>query len=403
MLPYTLMICMVAILGGILNVHRHFAAPAAAPILLNIFIIAAVLATGWAFNAPAKSQVFYVASAVLLAGISQIALQFVPLRLLKVTLKAHWDVHSDAFKKIIILMAPMILGLTVTQINTLFDDLIAWWFSGSEEKGQFLYLFSSKISFPLWRGSVSHLYYSQRLYQFPLGVFGISLATAIFPLMSSFAAKKDFASLAKTVAQGLRSVIFIALPATVGLIMIARPLVSVIFEHGDKFSPLDTGKTAYTLSFYALGLCGFFAQQILTRAFFSMQNSKVPAKTACIAVAVNIILNLTLIWFLQTAGLALSTAICSYIQVVILAIVIRKILGDGITKGLSSAILKTIIATVIMAAVLLGVLLITRYSSDFVTLLAVVPAGAISYFIAAKLLKIEMLGLLTGKKSINSH
>ncbi|NIP33053.1 MAG: hypothetical protein GWN67_25475, partial [Phycisphaerae bacterium] len=205
MLPYMLFVCMVAILAGILHVHRHFATPAAAPIVLNICIISSILITGWVFRIKAEQQVFYVALAVLVAGILQIAIQVPPLRSAGVSIRFGWHIQSDAFKKIIIMMGPMILGLTVTQINTLADDLIAWWFSSSVEKGTSFILIGRAIEYPLQRGSVSHLYYAQRLYQLPLGVFGISLATALFPVMSSYAARKDFTGLGRTVSQGLRS------------------------------------------------------------------------------------------------------------------------------------------------------------------------------------------------------
>jgi putative peptidoglycan lipid II flippase len=251
MLPYMLLVCMVAILAGTLNVHRHFAAPAAAPIVLNIFIIGSILLTGWVFKLQVREQLFHVAVAVIIAGGVQIAIQIPPLRASGVSIKPAWAIHAEAFKKIIILMGPMILGLTVTQINTLADDLIAWWFSASAEKGTSFVLFGSKVIYPLQRGSVSHLYYAQRLYQLPLGVFGISLATATFPVMSSYAAKKDFAGLGRIVSQGLCSAVFIAIPATIGLVAIAEPLISLAFQHG-RFSANDTNMVVWTLLFYAL-------------------------------------------------------------------------------------------------------------------------------------------------------
>jgi len=155
----------------------------------------------------------------------------------------------------------------------------------------------------MWRGSVSHLYYAQRLYQLPLGVLGISLATAIFPVMSSDAARNDLAALQKTVAKGMRGTIFVAIPATVGLIMVARPLISAAFEHG-KFTPADTKMVTRVLAFYAVGLCGYFAQQILARAFYAMQDSKTPMRSALVAVAANFVLNLALVWPLDRAGFA---------------------------------------------------------------------------------------------------
>jgi putative peptidoglycan lipid II flippase len=402
MLPYMLFICMVAILAGILQVHRHFAMPAAAPIVLNIFIISSILLTGWAFQIEAEQQVFYVALAVLIAGVVQIAIQVPPLRSSGVSIRPGWQIRSEAFKKIIILMGPMILGLTVTQINTLADDLIAWWFSGSVEKGTSFVLLGKEILFPLQRGSVSHLYYAQRLYQLPLGVFGISLATAIFPVMSSYAAKKDLQGLCKTVSHGLRSAAFIAIPATIGLAAIAKPLIAVAFEHGQfgKFRD-DTNMVAWTLLFYSIGLCGYFAQQVLTRAFYSMQDSKTPMRSALIAVMANIVLNLTLIWFLGTGGLALSTAICSYVQVVILVVFLRRTLRHkgaeaSILDGLGLTLFKTITASLFMAGAILAAKWLSQGWPNIFKLLLIVSSAALAFLLAVKLLRSEMLSLLLG-------
>jgi len=391
MLPYMIFICIVAILAGILQVHRRFATPAAAPIVLNIFIIASILFTGWVLKIKAEQQVFFVAVAVLIAGLAQIAIQIPSLRASGVSIRPAWHIHSEAFKKIIILMGPMILGLTVTQLNTLADDLIAL-------------CFMNKSGYPLSYGALSYLYYAQRLYQFPLGVLGISLATAIFPVMSSDAAKKDFDALSKTIARGIKASVFIAIPATAGIFMIAKPFVSAVFEHG-QFKSTDTPIVAYTLSFYAVGLCGYFSQQITTRAFYSMQDSKTPMYSAVIAVFVNILLNLTLIWFMGTAGLALSTAICSYLQVVILIMVLRNRFDDPILGGFLNTLVKTIVAMVIMCLVgaaiiyLMGKLPGNRIF-NILRLAVVVPAAAAAYLLAAKFLRIEMLSLLTGPQRL---
>ena len=402
MLPYTIMVCVVAILAGILNVHRHFAAPAAAPIVLNIFIISTILLTGWAFDIPGREQVFAVAFSVLAAGIAQIAIQIAPLRASGVSLKPAWDVHSDAFKKIMLLMGPMILGMTVTQINTLSDNLIAWFFSGSDDKGAFFEFLGNTIRYPLWRGSVSHLYYSQRLYQLPLGILGISLATAIFPVMSSDAARKDHDALCRTIGRGIKGAFFVAIPASVGLLLVAHPLVAAVFEHG-KFLSSDTTMTSRTLAFYAIGLCGFFTQQIVTRAFYAMQDSKTPMKSALAAVIVNVILNMTLIWFIGTAGLALSTALCSYLQVIVLTWLLRVKFGAALFQGFADVIIKTIVGTVIMSLAGLAVLWAFRTLDDnwkfnLIRLIVIVPVCIGVYYICSKLLRNEMLSLITGRK-----
>lgn len=406
MLPYMVLICVIAIIAGILNVHKHFATPAAAPIVLNIFIIGSLCLSGWVLKIEPRTQVFFIAVAVLIAGVIQLLMQLPVLRSKGITIKPAWQVHSDEFKKIMILMGPMILGLTVTQINTLADDLIAWSLSGSPEKGTLCQLsfFAHQLSFkyPLWEGAVSRLYYSQRLYQFPLGVLGISLATAIFPVMSAHAAKKDFDGLIKTINKGIKGTIFIALPATAGLFLVAGPLVTAVFQRG-QFTAEDTQATAWTLLFYSIGLCGFFSQQILARAFFSIQDSKTPMRSAIIAVLINIILNLSLIWHMGTAGLALSTAICSYLQVAILIFVLCKRFNLSILDGLKTLLAKTFIATIIMLlAGILALKLMKNLQNDTlfstIRLGVVVPLSAGVYTLSAKLMRIESLTLLTGSK-----
>ncbi|MHC4560063.1 MAG: murein biosynthesis integral membrane protein MurJ [Planctomycetota bacterium] len=389
MLPYMIFVCIVAILAGILNVHRHFATPAAAPIVLNIFIIGSVLFTGWVLKIEPEQQVFFVAAAVLIAGLAQVAIQIPSLRASGVSIRPAWNIHSGAFKKIIILMGPMILGLTVTQLNTLADDIIA--LSFMNERGE-----------PLSYGAPSYLYYAQRLYQFPLGVLGISLATAIFPVMSSDAARKDFNALTKTISRGIRAAVFIAIPATAGIFLVAGPLVSAVFEHG-KFKSADTPIVALTLSFYAVGLCGYFLQQITTRAFYSMQDSKTPARSALCAVVANIVLNLTLIWYLGCAGLAAATAVCSYLQVIILVTVLRRRLGHSILDGLPVTLMKTFTATAIMWLVGAAIMFAMKNLPDgrlfeVLRLVVVVPSAAAVYLLAAKFLHIEMLSLLTSGK-----
>jgi putative peptidoglycan lipid II flippase len=402
MLPYMILICVVAILAGILQAHRHFACPAAAPIVLNIFIIGSLWLSGRMLGLAPGVQVFMVAAAVLAAGLAQIFMQFVPLWSKGIHIGPAWEVRSKAFRKIIILMGPMVLGLTATQINTLADDFIALWFSGSADKGEFLYWFGRQIRYPLWEGAVSHLFYAQRLYQFPLGVLGISLATAIFPVMSSKAAGGDFDGLRRTISNGIKGTVVIALPAAAGLILVAGVLISALLEHGE-FTAADTKLTRWTLWFYAAGLCGFFMQQIATRAFYSMQDSRVPARSAVTAVVVNLGLNLTLIWFMGTGGLALSTAICSYLQVVILVSALGRRLGASVLSGLATTLLKTAAATAAMWLVGAGLLELMGGLPDstkfhVLRLAAVVPAAAGVYLLTAKVLGIETLSLLTGGK-----
>jgi putative peptidoglycan lipid II flippase len=347
MLPYMCLICLAAILSGLLNSHNHFAMPAAAPIALNLVIIGALVISGWGLNMIPEQQVYLLAAAVLLAGILQLVMQMIPLAKYGVTLRPAWQVRTDAFKRVMLLMTPMILGLAVTQLNTLSDGVIAKWLSGSEQKGLTLMLFGKEVLYPVREGAVASLYFSQRLYQFPLGVLGISLATAIFPILSVAAANKDEPLLAQTIRQGIAAAFFVALPATVGLMLVSRPLVAVLYEHG-QFSPEDTKQVQMVLIFYTFGLCGYFLQQLLTRAFYSLKDSKWPARTAVIAVVVNVVLNLVLIWPLGVSGLALATSACSYLQVGILLFLLHRQFQFSVPRQTLVLLFKTLTASAVM-------------------------------------------------------
>jgi putative peptidoglycan lipid II flippase len=389
MLPFAVFICDTAILGGILNVHRHFWAPAAAPVVWNLIIIAFSYFAAVIVKLPSERQVYVVAAGEVVAGVVQLWMQLGPLKRHGVVLRPRWDVHSAAFRRVLTLMGPMILGAAATQLNTLADNVIALGFSRAD-------------GYPVSYGAVSYLYYAQRLYQFPLGVLGISLATAIFPELSTEAARGAYTRMMQVVSRGVRMSIFVAVPAAVGLILVARPLIAVLFEHG-RFTPADTLDTASTMSFYTVGLCGFFIQQILVRAFYSTKDSFIPAMSALGSVVVNVILNLTLIWPLGTGGLALSTSICSYLQVIVLTAVLRKRHPAEMTEGLWATLWQTAAATALMGATGMGMLHLMRtlpmtLRGDLCRVAGVVAACTAVYIGVSWLVRNEMLLLLAGRR-----
>lgn len=401
MLPYMVMICLVALMAGLLQSHGHFAAPAAAPLILNVFMIGSLVIAGGVLNFSPQKQVFLVAIGVIIAGVVQLGTQLPFLAQKGVYLSPCLDFSNPAFRRMMLLMGPMILGLTVTQINTLADDFIAKWLSGSDQKGMTFLFAGREVVYPVWEGAVSYLHFSQRLYQFPLGVLGISLATAIFPVMSQAAARKDYTELTATINRGLRCGMYIALPAIIGMILVREPLVRVIFERG-RFTEIDSQNTARTLFFYSLGLWGFFSQQIVTRAFYSIQESRIPALSAVFAVFLNIALNLLLIWPMKTAGLAVSTAICSYVQVIVLSMVLAKRYGLLLFDRLIWDFVKVLAAcAALTGAGLLAQSLLSGVGSgfwqDMVRLAVMVGTCSGTYYLASLILRIEMLDLVVSR------
>lgn len=396
MLPYMILICTVAAIGGLLNVHRHFTSPAAAPVVLNICMIAAVQYFVRFFGDTRSDQLYVVAIAVLVAGCLQLLMQIPALRRAGISLWPRVNFADPGLKQILKLMAPMMIGLSVMQLNALMDNCIALWFTPNSSSGPDFVIAGRTVAYPITPGGVTALSGAQLLYQFPLGVFGIALATAIFPHLSSAAAKKDYGDFSKTLNQGLRLTVFIAIPATLGLIVLRSPLAAMFQRN--RFTADDTQRVAWTLLFYCLGITAYCTQHVVVRAYYSLQDSVTPVRIAIRMIALNLALNLILIWPLATGGLALSTAICAAIQVTILLRKLVVIHPVTIGGGIFTTVIKTTIAAAAMA--LVGGLLLAQLTglSIWLQLLIVVPVSAVLFAAAARLLAIPEMQLLLSRK-----
>jgi len=394
MLPYMILICSVAAIGALLNVQRHFAAPAAAPIVLNICIIGGVLWFRNLFGSDPWRQIYVVAVAVLIGGVGQLLLQYPALRRAGISLLPRFHFFDVGLGKIMRLMAPMMIGLAAVQINTLLDSLIAYFLSATPESGSTFFFMGHTFGYPVVEGSLSFLYGAQRLYQVPLGIFGLALGTAVFPLLSSQAVQKDRAGFSESLSGAIRMVVFIAVPACVGLILVREPLVEAIFQRL-RFTAGHAHETAETLFFYALGLMGYFFYQLVVRAFYAFQDSATPVKVALWTIGLNVVLNLVLIWPLGTGGLALSTAICATLQAAVLLSLLVRYYQLRITQGLWLTLIKTSIATAVMAGGFLLTWQWTGQAAAWVQVIIGVPVCIILYIVASLALKnTEIFALL---------
>ncbi len=385
MLPYVLLICLVAAMGGVLQVHRRFAAPAAAPVLLNVCWITGVICFRKSFGNNEWQQIYVIAVTVLIAGCLQLLLQFPSLRHAGIRLRPRFHFKDESIRKIILLMAPMIVGLAAVQINTFLDNLITFFLSATPQRGDSFSLLGHTIHYPVQEGSAAHLYYAQRLYQLPLGVFGIALASAAFPFLTTAAVRNDLKEFSHILNQGIRTVIFIALPSTIGLILVATPLIELIFR--GKFTAWDTQQTAWTLLFYALGITAYFVQQLVVRAFYAFKDSKTPVKIAVRVIGLNLLLNLILIWVLGTGGLALATALCAAVQTGILLVFLVRRYHLNITDRLRSSVGKTFLATGAMTICGFSLRYVLSQSPAWLQVLIVVPACAVIFVLASRVLK----------------
>lgn len=376
LLPYMGFICIVAILGAVLNVRRHFATPAASPMILNVAIVVAIVGGSVVAGLEGKELMYAACGGVLVAGVLQVLAVGVAL-----SATSFFPVFGTAWrdpqiKRVTRLMAPMILGLAAVQINSLVDYVIA-------------YLF---IHVDGHRVGPAVLGYAQYLYQLPLGVFGIAIATAIFPVLSQNATEGDRKGFAATFGTGIRMSLFIALPATVGLMFVAHPLVATLFERG-KFDESDTQRVAATLFFYAIGMAAYFAQHILVRTLYAMKNSKTPARISLWMVSLNFAMNLSLVFVMQERGLALATAVCAVIQAVWLARRLAMDMSEIAWGNIGRGVMRMIAATAVMAVVLGALAWLPAMDrlfgeSDALRLAALVLAGVGTYTLAAKTLGI---------------
>ncbi len=348
-LPYIPLVCVVAIIGAMLHVHGRFGPTAATPLILNGCIITATL-IGWRLfdtSTPDDRLAITVmaAGSVIVAGFLQVAWSLWALRG-KATVLLDVRGAAKPFIEVFRRAAPMILGLGVLQINTLFDGLIASWPAIVDDPTVFGY------QYPLNEHSMAVITYSQRLYQFPLGVFGLAVATVIYPLLTSLASHPE--RFTAMVRRGVRLVLFISIPASAGLLLVREPLTKVILQ-GGAFTELDTSRVAFVLIGYAASIWAYMLIQILTRAFYARDEVMTPVRISMAMVSLNLVLNLTLIWTpLGVAGLAWSTAICAALQAVLLTAILRSRGVTPVNREVWSTLWRVLLATAVMAACVWG-------------------------------------------------
>jgi len=329
--PYIFFISLTAFAGSILNTYKHFAIPAFTPVLLNLSLIVCAIWLAPLMETPIKS----LAWAVLIAGFAQLLFQAPFLLKIKKFPRPSLKSDQDGVRRILKLMLPILFAVSIVQINLLIDTLIA--------------------SF-LTTGSISWLYFSDRLVEFPLGVFGIALATAVLPNLSEKHAQGSSEKFSDTLDWSMRCIFLIALPATIGLAMLAAPLLITLFNY-KEFSILDVLMTSYSLKAYAIGLPAFVLIKVLSAGFFSRQDTKTPVKIGLIAVVANIVLNILLVWLfnyisLAHVGLALATSLSAYLQAFLLFRKLKKIKVYRSRNKWLGFIAKIILALAVMVGII---------------------------------------------------
>lgn len=334
--PYLLLISLTGLAGAILNSYDRFAVPAFTPVLLNVSLITAAVVVSPYFDEP----VYALAWGVLAAGVVQLLFQLPFLMRIGLMPQPKVDWHDSDVKRILALMAPAIFGVSVSQINLLLDTVLASL---------------------LPTGSVSWLYYSDRLAELPLGVFGIAIATVILPGLSRQHASSSPEKFSATLDWALRMILLIAIPAAVALVILAEPILMTLFQYG-KTTANDVAMSSLSLRAYALGLVAFMLIKVLAPGYFARQDMKTPVKIGVIAMGSNMVLNLVFVvplhsyWQIGHVGLALATSASAFINA---GLLLRGLRREGVytaKPGWVRFLLSLMAANVMMAGSLLWVL-----------------------------------------------
>ena len=303
--PYLMFISMTGVAGGILNSYDRFAVPAFTPILLNISLIAAALIAAPMFEQPA----FALAWGVLIAGILQFIFQIPFLLRIHMLPAPKVDWHHPGVRKILKLMGPAIFGVSVSQINLLLDTMLATF---------------------LPTGSVSWLYYSDRLSELPLGVFGVAIATVILPNLSRHHAASSTQQYSETLDWALKMILLIAVPASAALVLLAEPILVTLFYYGDVMTLRDMSMATLSLRAYALGLIAFMLIKVLAPGFFARQDMRTPVRIGIIAMVTNMVLNILFVvplhfyWQIGHLGLAAATSVAAFLNAILLYVYLKR-------------------------------------------------------------------------------
>ncbi len=325
-MPYLLFISITAFAAATLNTFKRFAAPAFTPILLNIVLI--IVAGFWA--PLATMPIYILAVGVLIAGVLQLLFLIPFLKHLNLLPRPKWGFRNQGVVRVLKLMVPALFGVSVAQISILIDNFFASFLQG---------------------GSISWLYYSDRLTNLPLGVIGVALSTVVLPNLSQLHQNASEHDYSMTIDWTLRIVLLIGIPAALGLYILAGPLIATLFFHR-SFSINDVQMTRYSLCTFAVGLPFFMLVKILASVFYSRQNIKTPVKIAAVALVANIVLDFLLIHPLLHAGLALATSLTSLLNASFLFyfLLSRKIYQPQ--KGWFKLLLRIIFANLVMSIVI---------------------------------------------------
>lgn len=349
MLPYVMLVCGAAFLSGILQVHRRFGWAAATSIVSNLFMIAAIVlaARRHDLRTPEGQQagVWWIATAVLLSGAAQIAILLPSLRAAGFRFTFLGSLWTPMVRRMVRNSVPVVLSAGVLQIGVLLDRQIAFSLSAETGGAARFSVFGYDLPYPMQEGAVARLNWAQFLYQFPLGVFAIALATAIFPQLSDEALGADRTRFKQVLRRGVEAAMFLGVPASAGMIIVARPAVALLFE-GGEFGPSDTRWVALSTAIYSSAIWAFSLQHIVSRGYYALHDMTTPLIWTGINLLLNLVVELPLVWTdLGESGMAAGTLVSFAAQsLAMLWLLDRRLGGIGLrpsVRPLATILLAT--------------------------------------------------------------
>jgi len=396
MFPYMVTVCLLAMSSAALNCRGHFAYPAAAPIILNIFGIIAAWWVAPILREELSGRLIIVAISVTSAGVVQLAAVLWLLGKSGFSLKLRLKPVEAGIRPMMRLLAPVLLGLGFLQISELLATVISWNLT-TVTAHPTINIFGWVLHRPLTAGVIVRVNAARALYQFPMGVLAIPVGVAVFPLLTRYAARGDIRNLRDSINRALRLALMEGAATGVGMFILAEPIVKLIYTRRN-FTAADAAQSAFILKMYAVGMAAYCSYQILTRAFYSFKDTVTPLKISCWLVFVNLGMLVPMLWIpsLGAGAFGLSTAITFTINAVILMYLLRKRLGLFGGRKILISVARTVVGCAVMAAVVY----LLRYQlgdvRNWIVVMVCVPAGAITFFAVVWLLGAPEMGELMG-------
>jgi putative peptidoglycan lipid II flippase len=405
MLPYVLLVCGTAFLGGILQVHRRFALPALAPVLLNLMHIAVIVigarmlllhSAGGQLKIDLQTRLAnWLAVFVLLAGVLQVMILMPALK--AVGFRFVWVGHfwTPAVRKMVKLSVPVAFSAGVLQASVVIDTLITIFLTGSSNPAERLHLFGHIYSYPMLPGALARLNWAQLLYQFPLGIFAIALATAIFPTLSTDAVEADQTQFKSSLRHGILVTLMEGFAASCGLVLVRYPAIRLLYQHGD-FTPADTQWVAMSTAFFAAAIWAFSLQQILNRAYYALHDTVTPLVMSIVTIGVNTLVEIPLVFtHLRESGMAVGTLASFTVQAVVMLMMLDRRIGGLGLKPIFIAVFKMLVGCGAMVIVCWAIQRIPGYPAGQGTMRSVgqlgilIVAGGGTYLGTCRLLGLD--------------